>query len=117
MSAGRITDRNLFLVGDIFVTILRTGHTLSIGVLRSTSASLNGVSHASVNTTVMKALRTTARSLGNFLWSLQIGLLLMRILYFCGMEGMLPLVQSSKDPLSPLNGSLSSLSRDLLLSP
>jgi hypothetical protein len=67
MSAGRITDRNLFLVGDIFITILRTGQTLSIGVLHLTSASLNGVSRASVSITLMKALRTTAKITGQLL--------------------------------------------------
>ncbi|KAG1817912.1 hypothetical protein EV424DRAFT_1347798 [Suillus variegatus] len=55
MSAGRITDHNLFLVGDIFLTVLRSGCTLSIGVLRSTTATLNGVSCASINIAVMKA--------------------------------------------------------------
>lgn len=67
MSTGRITDCNLFLVGDIFLTILRTGYTLSIGILRSTSLSLNGVSHASVNITMMKALCTTAKISGQLL--------------------------------------------------
>jgi hypothetical protein len=38
-------------------------------------------------------------------------------LYFCGMEGMLPLVQSSKGPLNPRNGSLLSLFQGLSLSP
>ncbi|KAG1778118.1 hypothetical protein EV702DRAFT_1196537 [Suillus placidus] len=37
MSAGRITDCDLFLVGDIFLTILCSGHTLSIGALRTTA--------------------------------------------------------------------------------
>ncbi|KAG2746852.1 hypothetical protein P692DRAFT_201867506 [Suillus brevipes Sb2] len=67
MSAGRITDQNLFLVGDIFLTILRSGRTLSIGVLRSTSASLNGISRASINIAVMKALRSTAKITGQLL--------------------------------------------------
>jgi hypothetical protein len=67
ISAGRITDQNLFLVGDIFVTILRTGQTLSIGLLHSTSASLNGVSRVSVNITVMKVLWTTAKITGQLL--------------------------------------------------
>ncbi|KAG1842416.1 hypothetical protein F4604DRAFT_1938847 [Suillus subluteus] len=67
MSAGRITDQNLFLVGDIFLTILRSGRTLSIGVLRSTSATLNSISHASINTTIMKALRSTAKITGQLL--------------------------------------------------
>ncbi|KAG1861685.1 hypothetical protein F4604DRAFT_1929762 [Suillus subluteus] len=61
MSAGQITDRNLFLVGDIFLTILCSSHTLSIGVLRSTAVTLNGVSCASINITIMKALCTTAK--------------------------------------------------------
>ncbi|KIK37978.1 hypothetical protein CY34DRAFT_25811 [Suillus luteus UH-Slu-Lm8-n1] len=40
MSAGCITDQNSFLVGDIFLTILRSGHTLSIGILHSTLISV-----------------------------------------------------------------------------
>jgi hypothetical protein len=67
MSAGHITDRNLFLVGDIFLTILRSGHNLSIGILCSTSASLNGVSHASLNVTIMTSLRSTAKITGQLL--------------------------------------------------
>jgi hypothetical protein len=67
MLAGCITDRNLFLISDIFVTILHTGCTLSIGVLHSTFASLNGILCASVNTTVMKALCTTAKVTGQLL--------------------------------------------------
>jgi hypothetical protein len=67
MSAGRITDQNLFLVGDIFLTILRSGRTLSVGVLRSTSASLNGISRASINISVMKASRSTAKVTGQLL--------------------------------------------------
>ncbi|KAG1891991.1 hypothetical protein F4604DRAFT_1912721 [Suillus subluteus] len=67
MSAGHITNRNLFLVGDIFLTILRSGHNLSIGVLRSTSASLNGVSHASLNITIMTSLRSNAKITGQLL--------------------------------------------------
>ncbi|KAG1789479.1 hypothetical protein EV424DRAFT_1550168 [Suillus variegatus] len=61
MSTGRITDHNLFLVGDIFLTVLRSGRTLSIGVLRSTTATLNGVSCASINIAVMKMPRSTAK--------------------------------------------------------
>jgi hypothetical protein len=61
MSAGRITDHNLFLIGDIFLTILCSNCTLSIGVLWSTAVTLNGVSCASINITVMKALHTTAK--------------------------------------------------------
>ncbi|KAG1862519.1 hypothetical protein DFJ58DRAFT_725359 [Suillus subalutaceus] len=67
MSAGPITDRNLFLIGNIFLTILRSNHTLSIGVLRSTAVMLNGVSHTSINITVMKALHTTAKITGQLL--------------------------------------------------
>ncbi|KIK36880.1 hypothetical protein CY34DRAFT_93670 [Suillus luteus UH-Slu-Lm8-n1] len=67
MSAGHITDRNLFLVRDIFLTILRSGHNLSIGVLRSTSASLNGVSRASLNVTIMTSLRSNAKITGQLL--------------------------------------------------
>lgn len=67
MSAGRITDQNLFLVGDIFLTILRSGHNLSIGVLRSTSATLNGISRASINVAIMKSLRSTAKITGQLL--------------------------------------------------
>ncbi|KAG2122195.1 hypothetical protein BD769DRAFT_1389819 [Suillus cothurnatus] len=43
MSVGQITDHNLFLVGDIFLTILRSSHTLSIGVLCSTAVTLNAL--------------------------------------------------------------------------
>ncbi|KAG2124873.1 hypothetical protein DEU56DRAFT_963173 [Suillus clintonianus] len=67
MSAGRITNQNLFLVGDIFVTILRSSRTLSIAVLRSTAASLCGISHSSINIGVMKASRTTAKITGQLL--------------------------------------------------
>ncbi|KAG1837377.1 hypothetical protein DFJ58DRAFT_734422 [Suillus subalutaceus] len=67
MSAGRITEQNLFLVGDIFLTILRSAQTLSIGVLRSTTASLDGISRSSINTGVMKAPRTTAKITGQLL--------------------------------------------------
>lgn len=67
MSAGRITEQNLFLVGDIFLTILHSAQTLSIGVLRSTTASLDGISRSSINTGVMKAPRTTAKITGQLL--------------------------------------------------
>ncbi|KAG1802183.1 uncharacterized protein HD556DRAFT_1304350 [Suillus plorans] len=50
-----------------FLTILHSGCTLSIGVLRSTSASLNGISRASINITVMKALPSTAKITGQLL--------------------------------------------------
>jgi len=67
MSVGQITDHNLFLVGDIFLTILHSSHTLSIGVLHSTAVTLNGVSRTSINITVMKALHTTAKITGQLL--------------------------------------------------
>jgi hypothetical protein len=67
MSAGRITDHNLFFIGDIFLTVLRSGHTLSIGVLCSTTATLNGISHASINIAVMKAPRSTVKITGQLL--------------------------------------------------
>ncbi|KIK32419.1 hypothetical protein CY34DRAFT_101536 [Suillus luteus UH-Slu-Lm8-n1] len=67
MRAGRITDHNSFLVGDLFVTILRTTRTLSIAVIRSTGLFLNDVSRASINTTIMKASRTTAKISGQLL--------------------------------------------------
>ncbi|KAG2116646.1 uncharacterized protein F5147DRAFT_649104 [Suillus discolor] len=67
VSAGRITDPNLFLVGDIFLTVLHSGRTLSIGVLRSTAVSLNNISRASINVTIMKALRNTAKITGQLL--------------------------------------------------
>ncbi|KAG1761169.1 hypothetical protein EDD22DRAFT_954319 [Suillus occidentalis] len=67
MSAGRITEQNLFLVGDIFLTILRSAQTLSIGVLHSTTASLNGISRSSINTGVMKAPKTTVKITGQLL--------------------------------------------------
>ena len=56
MSAGRITDQNLLLVGDMVLTILRSDCTLSVGVLRSTAITLNDVSRASINIGVLKAL-------------------------------------------------------------
>jgi hypothetical protein len=67
ISAGRITDQNLFLVGDIFLTILRSDRTLSIGVLLSTTANLNGIARASINVGVMKATRTTSKITGQLL--------------------------------------------------
>ncbi|KAG2357169.1 hypothetical protein BDR07DRAFT_1380312 [Suillus spraguei] len=67
MSVGRITNQNLFLIGDIFVTILRSGRTLSIAILFLTAASLSGISHSSINIGVMKASRTTAKITGQLL--------------------------------------------------
>ncbi|KAG1792503.1 uncharacterized protein HD556DRAFT_1481791 [Suillus plorans] len=67
MSAGRITNQNLFLVGDIFLTLLRSGRSLSIGALRSTTLSVNNVSRPSINVTIMKALRTTIKITGQLL--------------------------------------------------
>jgi hypothetical protein len=66
-SGGRITDSNLFLVGDIFLTLIRSDRTLSIGVFRSTIASLAGVTRASINIGVMKAARTTSKITGQLL--------------------------------------------------
>lgn len=56
ISAGCITDKNLFLVGDIFLTILR-----------STTASLTGVAHVSINVGVMKVTRSTSKITGQLL--------------------------------------------------
>ncbi|KAG2335451.1 hypothetical protein BDR05DRAFT_852784, partial [Suillus weaverae] len=67
MSAGQITEQNLFLVGDVFLTILRSAQTLSIGVLHSTTASLDSISHSSINTGVMKAPKTTVKITGQLL--------------------------------------------------
>jgi len=67
MRAGHITDQNSFLVGDLFVTILRTARILSIAILRSTGLFLNDVSHASINITTMKASHTTAKISGQLL--------------------------------------------------
>ncbi|KAG1851050.1 hypothetical protein DFJ58DRAFT_729031 [Suillus subalutaceus] len=67
MSAGRITNQNLFLVGDIFLTILRSTQTLSIGILHSTTATLSGISRSSINIGVMKASRTTVKITGQLL--------------------------------------------------
>ncbi|KAG0695896.1 hypothetical protein DFH29DRAFT_879719 [Suillus ampliporus] len=67
MSAGRIMDQNLLLVGDMVLTILRSDHTLSVGVLRSTAITLNSVSRASINVGVLKAIRTTAKITGQLL--------------------------------------------------
>jgi hypothetical protein len=61
VSAGLITDHNLFLVEDIFLTVLRSGCTLSIGVLCSTTVSLNNISRASINVTIMKGLQHMAK--------------------------------------------------------
>jgi hypothetical protein len=67
MSAGHITDQNLFLVGDIFLTILCSAQTVSIALLRSTSLTLNDISRSSINTAVLKASRTTAKVTGQLL--------------------------------------------------
>ncbi|KAG0701125.1 hypothetical protein DFH29DRAFT_1000528 [Suillus ampliporus] len=67
MSSGRITDFNSFLIGDIFVTLLRSNQTLSIAILRSTSILLNNVSRALINATIMKSTRTTAKVTGQLL--------------------------------------------------
>ncbi|KAG2030716.1 hypothetical protein BDR03DRAFT_986894 [Suillus americanus] len=67
MLAGRITNQNLFLVGDIFLTLLRSGRSLSIGVLCSTTLSVNNVSHPSINVTVMKSSRSTIKITGQLL--------------------------------------------------
>ncbi|KAG1864740.1 hypothetical protein DFJ58DRAFT_655715, partial [Suillus subalutaceus] len=61
MSAGRITKQNLFLVRDIFLTILHSAWTLSIGILHSTTATLSGISCSSINIGMMKASRTTVK--------------------------------------------------------
>ncbi|KAG2139089.1 uncharacterized protein EDB93DRAFT_1298960, partial [Suillus bovinus] len=58
---------NLFLVGDIFLIILHSSHNLSIGVLHSMSATLNGVSCASINVTIMRSLRSTMKITGQLL--------------------------------------------------
>ncbi|KAG1841139.1 hypothetical protein DFJ58DRAFT_732592 [Suillus subalutaceus] len=67
MCAGRITDQNLFLVGDVFLTILRSARTISIAILRSILVTLNDVSRSSISTTLMKASRTTAKVTGQLL--------------------------------------------------
>ncbi|KAG1751967.1 hypothetical protein EDD22DRAFT_850668 [Suillus occidentalis] len=67
MCAGRITDQNSFLVGDVFLTILRSARTISIAILRSISVTLNDVSRSSINTTSLKACRTTAKVTGQLL--------------------------------------------------
>lgn len=61
MSAGYITDGNLFLVGNIFLTLICSGHTVSLGILCSTSLVLNYISRSSINVTIMKAAHTTAK--------------------------------------------------------
>jgi hypothetical protein len=61
VSAGHITDHNLFLVGDIFLAVLHSGCTLSIGVLHSIAVSLNNILCASINVTIMKALQHKAK--------------------------------------------------------
>ncbi|KAG1784492.1 uncharacterized protein HD556DRAFT_1451725 [Suillus plorans] len=67
MRAGRITDQNSFLVGNLFVTILCMARILSIAILRSTGLFLNDVSRASINITTMKASPTTAKISGQLL--------------------------------------------------
>jgi hypothetical protein len=67
MSAGRLTDQDLFLVGNIFLTILHSGSTLSLAILHSTLLTLNNVSRASINSTIMKASRGTAKVTGQLL--------------------------------------------------
>ncbi|KAG1722262.1 hypothetical protein EDB19DRAFT_1958548 [Suillus lakei] len=88
MSTGHITDHNLFLVGDIFLTILHAGHTLSIGVLHSTTTTLNGISRTSNNIAVMKVSRSTARLLDNSSLLSQLSLHLMFHSHFYGTEDM-----------------------------
>jgi len=61
MCAGRITDQNSFLAGDLLVTILHTACILSIAILHLIGLFLNNVSHASINITTMKASCTTAK--------------------------------------------------------
>ncbi|KAG1772528.1 hypothetical protein EV702DRAFT_1048648 [Suillus placidus] len=67
MSAGRITDQHSFLVGDIFLTILRSGHTLSIGILHSTLISSINISRVSMNIAIMKASQSTVKVTGQLL--------------------------------------------------
>jgi hypothetical protein len=67
MLAGRITNKNLFLVGDIFLTIVRSGLTVSIAILRSTLLLLNNVSHVSIKTGIMQASWTTTKITGQLL--------------------------------------------------
>jgi hypothetical protein len=55
MSGGHITDQNLFIVSDIFISILRSGRTVSIAILCSTSLHIDNVSCASLNATIMKS--------------------------------------------------------------
>jgi hypothetical protein len=67
MSAGRITDGNLFLVGDTFLTLVRSGQTVSVGVIRSTLLTVNNISSSSVNIAIMKAARTSVKVVGQLL--------------------------------------------------
>ncbi|KAG0699780.1 hypothetical protein DFH29DRAFT_1001713 [Suillus ampliporus] len=67
MSSGQIIHHNSLLVGNIFLTVLRSGRTLSIGILRSTHLASNNVSHTSMNIAVMKASRTTVKVTGQLL--------------------------------------------------
>ncbi|KAG1718200.1 hypothetical protein EDD22DRAFT_855598 [Suillus occidentalis] len=67
MCAGRITDQNSFLIGDVFLTILQSARTISIAILRSISVTLNDVSRSLINTTSLKACHTTAKVTGQLL--------------------------------------------------
>jgi hypothetical protein len=67
MSAGLITDQHSFLVGNIFLTILCSGLTLSIGILQSTLIMSLNISHALMNIAIMKALQSTIKVTGQLL--------------------------------------------------
>jgi hypothetical protein len=67
ISAGHITNKNLFLVGDIFLTIVRSGLTVSIAMLHSTLLLLNTISRVSIETGIMQASQTTTKITGQLL--------------------------------------------------
>ncbi|KAG1804304.1 uncharacterized protein BJ212DRAFT_1284482, partial [Suillus subaureus] len=67
ISAGHITNQNLFLIGDIFLTILCSTRTLSIGILHLTTATLSSISQSSINIGMMKASRTMVKITGQLL--------------------------------------------------
>ncbi|KAG2044115.1 hypothetical protein BDR03DRAFT_977769 [Suillus americanus] len=67
MLVGCITDGNLFLVGNIFLMLIHSGRTISLGILHSTSLILNNISRSSINVTIMKAARTTVKITGQLL--------------------------------------------------
>lgn len=67
MSVGCIMDGNLFLIGDIFLTLIRSNQTVSVSVVYSMLLTVNNISFSSVNITVIKAALMSVKVSGQLL--------------------------------------------------